>query len=168
MPNMSSYAILGATGNVGLNILQNLSQSPSNTIHAFVRSRSKLERLYPTASTSTNLKIYEGDISNIDSLARCLSGTKAAFLTVAVNDNIPGCSIAYDTACAVLAALENLRDETPGFRPPRLIILSSASLDSKFWNDTPQFVHAMVWRAMSNVYTDLERAEIFWRKQSDW
>ncbi|KAF2684225.1 NAD(P)-binding protein [Lentithecium fluviatile CBS 122367] len=165
---MSAYAILGATGNTGLEILRCLTKSPNNTIHALVRSQSKLERLFPDTSATSNLKIFQGSISDIDTLSQYLSGTKAAFLTVAVTENIPGCSIAYDTACAVVSALGKLREEDPNVKPPRLIILSSASLDDKFWRDVPGLVHSMLWKTMSNFYRDLATAEAYLRKQSDF
>lgn len=165
---MASYAILGATGNTGLSLLEQLGKSSNNTIHALVRSRSKLERLYPINDSNANLKVFEGNIADVDTVAQCLAGTKAAFLAVAVNDNVPGCSIAYDTANSVVAALKSLRSDDAAFKPPRLIVLSSATMDDKFWSGVASFFHPILRYALSHVYDDLSRAEKFLREQEDW
>jgi putative NADH-flavin reductase len=165
---MSAYAILGATGSTGSSILQLLSASPSNEIHVLVRSKAKLEKVCPSASSNPNIKVFEGSISNADNLAQCLTGVKAVFLTVAVMDNIPGCSIAQDTAHAVVIALTRLKDENANFKPPRLVVLSSASVDDKFWNGIPRFVHHTLFAAMYYLYTDLQEAQAYLQSQEDW
>jgi putative NADH-flavin reductase len=164
----SKYTILGTTGNVGRSLLAVLSESPDNTVHAFVRSKIKLERLCPKISSNSNIKIFEGDLDNIEVLSQCLKGTRAAFLAVAVTDNVPGCSIAQDTARNVIAALRLLQKQHPTARLPHLVVLSSASTEGKLWRDQPQFLHGMMWRAFSNVYTDLTLAENYLRQQGDW
>jgi putative NADH-flavin reductase len=164
---MSAYAILGGTGSTGSSILQLLSASPTNTINVLVRSRSKLHKIVPSSSNSPNITIFEGSISDTETLANCLSGTKAVFLTVAVVDNVPGTTIAQDTAHAVVSALTILKRD-PYFKPPRLVVLSSASLDDKFWTTTPAFVHNLLYAAMCNVYNDLKAAEAYLRTQDDW
>jgi hypothetical protein len=167
--NMSTYAILGATGNVGLSILKLLGASPANRIHVLVRSRSKLQRLYPALDSNTNIKVFEGNISEMDVLARCLSGTHAVFLTVAITENQPGTTIAEDTARNVISALSTLKARNTTFRPPHLIILSSSSTDDKFWPDH-NLAHTLIYTAFSNVYNDLKRARTYLRSPdvSDW
>jgi putative NADH-flavin reductase len=165
---MSAYAILGATGSTGSSILKLLSASPNNKIHVLVRSRAKLEKVCPFASSNPNIKVFEGSISNTDNLAQCLTGVKAVFLTVAVNDNIPGCSIAQDTAHAVVTALTKLKDENANFKPPRLVVLSSSSVDDKFWNGIPTFVHRTLFKALYYLYTDLQKAQVYLESQDDW
>jgi hypothetical protein len=90
------------------------------------------------------------------------------FLTVAVVDNVPGTTIAQDTAHAVVDALNILKKRDPHFKPPHLVVLSSASLDDKFWTTTPAFVHHLLYAAMCNVYNDLKAAEAYLRAQDDW
>ncbi|CAO2650097.1 Nn.00g013890.m01.CDS01 [Neocucurbitaria sp. VM-36] len=165
---MSAYAILGATGNTGLSLLQLLGASPNNTIHVLVRSRAKLENLYPSLSSNSNIKVFESSISDTDTLSNCLANTKAVFLTVAVTENIPGCTISQDTAHAIVSALQKLKAEEQAFKPPRLIILSSASCDDKFWIGVPSLVHSFMWAANANIYTDLVKAEAYLREQEDW
>jgi putative NADH-flavin reductase len=165
---MSAYAILGATGNTGLSILQLLTKNPDKRIHVLVRSKSKLEKLFPGASSNPNIQIFEGSISDIQVLQACLKGSKAAFLTVAVTANIPGCSIAQDTATSVIEALQGLREQDKALKPPRLVVLSSAAMDDKFWIDTPAIVHKILGKASSYVYADLGVAESILRKEADW
>lgn len=164
----NKYAILGATGQTGSSILSLLSASPTSQINLLVRSKEKLASISPSYLTNPNITIYESTISDIPTLAKCLSGIKAAFLTVAVQANIPGCSIATDTAHAVVAALKSLKEADVNFVPPRLVMLSSASVDMKFWKDTPSFVHSVLYACNSNIYKDLERAERYLRSESSW
>lgn len=165
---MSAYAILGATGSTGSSILQLLNASPQNQIHVLVRSKSKFQRVAPSSIKNPNVQVFESSISNIDTLSQCITGTKAVFLTVAVIENQPGCTIAQETAHAVVQALERLKNDDPNFKPPRLIVLSSSSVDDKFWNDTPAIIHNTIWRCMSNVYIDLAKAEKYLRSHEDW
>jgi putative NADH-flavin reductase len=165
---MSAYAILGATGSTGSSILKLLSASPKAHIKLLVRSKSKLHKLFPAAIDNLNIEIFESYISDISTLTKCLSGTKAVFLTVAATDNIPGCCISIDTAKAVVQALKILREDDQHFKPPRLIVLSSASVDDKFWDTIPSFVHNWLYTALSNLYDDLKEAEKYLRGQQDW
>jgi putative NADH-flavin reductase len=168
LESMSAYAILGATGSTGSSILRLLSASPENKIHVLVRSKAKLQKIAPISIDNPNIAIFEGSISDHDVLQQCLAGTKAAFLCVAAVENIPGCSIAQDTAHAVVDALSTLRKDSPNFKSPRLIVLSSSSVDDKFWADTPAFLHNLLWTALSFLYTDLAKQERYLRSQEDW
>jgi putative NADH-flavin reductase len=165
---MSAYAILGATGSTGSSILQLLSASPDNKIHVLVRSKSKLKKVAPSSLENPNIKVFEGSISDHETLAQCLTGTKAVFLTVAITDNKPSCTISQDTAHAVVNALKSIKNNKSNFKAPRLIVLSSSSLDDKFWDDTPPIVHSIIWKCNSNIYTDLAKAEAYLREQEDW
>lgn len=185
---MPTYAVLGATGNIGLNILREFgkrqqaasssksSNSDDNPIHinAYARSKSKLLSLNPEASTNPHLSIHEGALEDLHLLTTCLSSTSAVFLTVAVSDNIPSCSVAQNTARLVVEALERLRssqqrskdkDRDRGYQPPLLIVLSSSSISKRLWRGegmSPS-IHAMMLKAASHVYHDLELAEEFLR-----
>lgn len=167
---MSTYAILGATGSTGLSILQILGASPTAKVNVLVRSRSKLESLYPSLPSNPNITVFEGSISDHAILTSCLAHTNAAFLTVASTFNALGTRIAQDTGHAVVAALQQLRKDagsTP-YKPPRLVVLSSASLDDKFWGTAPSFVHRFMWNANIHIYTDLEKQESYLRSHEDW
>jgi putative NADH-flavin reductase len=167
---MSTYAILGATGSTGQSLLTLLSASPNkNNINLLVRSRSKLQNLSPDALTNPSIKIFEGAISDISTLTQCLANTHAVFLAVAVNENIPGCTIAQDTARSVIAALQILKEEKgAAWRAPRLVVLSAAPLEPALWSNPANFQRKILWLALSNLYGDLEKAHAFLRTHDSW
>jgi uncharacterized protein YbjT (DUF2867 family) len=138
---MSRYAILGATGRTGSSILKLLKASPTAKIKVLVRSKAKLEKVVPESTSNPNISIFESSISEISTLSQCLTNTKAVFLTVAVVGNVPETTIAQETAHAVVQALTRLKEKNVTFKPPRLIVLSSASIDNKVWTTTPAIVH---------------------------
>lgn len=166
---MPTYAVLGATGNTGQALLHVLLQSPNNHIHAYCRSKSKLERVCSVSAGNKHVRAFEGSLEDVSLLADCIRGTRAVFLAVAIIDNMPGCTIAIDTARVVVAALEKLRTES-GARAklPKLIVLSSASLEESFCGDVPALVHRVLSTAVSNLYKDLAEAESFLRAEQSW
>lgn len=176
-----SYAILGATGQVGRSVLKGLLQKSQNTpetsIHVLVRSKAKFEKQLQTpefASLScSSVKIFESsDISNIDLLSECIRGTKAVFLCVAASNNKPGCSIAQEQAKAAISALRQL-DDSDGqgkTKLPRLVVLSSAEAEETihFSRSLPWLIRNILFTANSNVYNDLIAAEKLLRAETDW
>lgn len=156
---MPSYAVLGATGNTGQALIQVLSQRADAQIHAYCRSKQKLLKSCPSIASNDQVKIFEGNLQNIDLLASCLNGTRAAFLAVASSENVPGCTVAQDTARVVLEALEKLKAQATPTKLPKLIVLSSASLEDKFMDATPSFLHPVLACAAAHVYHDLREAE---------
>jgi oxidoreductase AflX len=163
-----SYAILGATGNVGGSILKILLKQPDNEIHCLVRSPAKLYKLNPEVKNNPKVHIHGGDINNIEVLTQCITCVHAVFLTVAATANQPGCTIAQQTARAFLEALKRIRDQDPNRRLPRLVVLSSASLDHHLCRDLPPFFHSIMNMAASYIYDDLREAEKVLRAQDDW
>lgn len=162
---MPTYAIFGATGNVGRSVLEVLLQRPDNQIHAYCRSKQKLLKLMPIVKDNANVKIFEGETSDIDLLADCLSGTTGAFQTIAVDGNQPGCTIARDTAQRIITALELLKAK--GQRLPKLVLLSSSSTDHRLLTAMPPFLRNTIYRAFSHTYDDLKKAEKYIRSKED-
>lgn len=166
---MPMYAILGATGNTGQAILSTLLQSPETTIHVLVRSRKKLLGQNPSIAAKQNVKIHEGDISDIPKVASCIAyPCSAVFSCVATNENVPGCSIGLDTAHAVVAALFRLRLSDPTVNLPRIIVMSSAVINDKLSRETPRVVRKLLYTSFSHVYADLEKAEKYYRLHRTW
>ena len=166
---MPSYAVLGATGNTGQALVQVLLQSPVNKIHAYCRSKSKLERVCPAITDNKQVRAFEGSLEDVSLLVDCIRGTRAVFLAVAIIDNMPGCTIAMDTARVVVAALEKLKTESgASAKLPKLLVLSSASLEDSFCGDVPPLVHRVLSAAVSNLYKDLAEAERFLRAEQSW
>lgn len=156
---MPTYAITGATGQVGSSVLDTLLQSSSNKINAFVRSKQKLLGMRPILANNPNVTIFEGQLTDTTTLVRCIDNAHAIFACAAAVDNIPNCSIAQEQALALLAALEQTKTKNP----PKLVILSSASLEPSLMTDLPGPFKAILETAASNVYEDLRLAETYLR-----
>ncbi|TIA41115.1 hypothetical protein D6C83_06275 [Aureobasidium pullulans] len=165
---MPTYAVLGATGNTGQSLLQILTQDPSNTVHAYCRSKSKLEHLQPTITNNPNVKVYEGSLADTEVIRDCIKNTHAVFLAVAVSGNVPGNTIAQDTARVVVAALKQIRETDASSKLPRLVVLSAVPTEPAFSKDMPALALAILFRAESNIYNDLIAAEKQLRKEQDW
>lgn len=166
---MTSYAVLGATGNCGGSLVQVLLQSPNNKIHAYCRNKAKLMSKIPEVVDNKNVQIFEGRVEDVDLLAECIRGCRAVFLAVAETDNTPGCHIAQDTAHGVIPALQKLKAEgAAGSKMPKIIVLSSATIDEHLCRGLPKWFLPIILRAASNIYIDLRAAERYLRAQQDW
>ena len=164
---MPSYAVLGATGNTGQALINVLLQSPDKKVNAFCRSRKKLLRMTPSIADNKNVTVYEGQLEDVALLAECLRGTCAAFLVVAVPDNMPHCTIAQDTARVAVAAVTKLRNEGETVLP-KLLPLSSAKLDDHLCRNMPGPMKWIVNHATSNQCKDLTAAQRFLLQQPEW
>lgn len=180
-----THAVLGATGQTGGSVLQVLAaERPDVRINCLVRSRAKLERMYPDVVASPRVRVFEGQISDIPLLTDCVRGTSAVFMCVASPDNKPHLRIARDQAEAVVAALDALRTEQQSAQAqgeksgatantktplPLLVMLSSAETDeSRFCADIPWAARRLLFTANWWVYTDLIAAEKYLRERSGW
>jgi putative NADH-flavin reductase len=165
---MPTYAVLGATGNTGQSLLKVLTQTPTNKIHAYCRSKSKLENLQPDTVVNPNVRVFEGGLHNTDIIRDCIKDTHAVFLAVAVSGNVPGNTIAQDTARVVIAAMKELRDTDATSRLPKLVVLSAAPTQPEFTKDMPSLALTLLLCAESNIYNDLVAAESLLRNEQDW
>ena len=169
---MPVYAVLGATGNTGRALIDILLRSPDNQVNAFCRSKTKLARLLPDLVTNPHLHVFEGTINDIASLAAATHSTRAVFLVTSTNDNVPGFKIGQELAANVLLALrENLKVQTLGsatVTTPKLILLSSGTIDPIISRATPYLLHHILLWSASNVYNDLRITEALLRAEEDW
>ncbi|ORY69635.1 NAD-dependent epimerase/dehydratase [Pseudomassariella vexata] len=170
---MATYAVLGSTGNCGTALIRTLIQRPAARIHAYCRSKSKLLRLVPEISSSSQVDIFEGGIQDVPLLTTCIRNCHAIFLVISTNDNTPGCSVSQETAMSVIRALESLKQEkeytgVPTPKMPKLVLLSSATIDDQLSRKTPYLLRQMLLRSASNVYADLRETEKLLRSQEDW
>lgn len=167
---MATYAVLGSTGNCGTAVIHNLLEKSSDArVNAFCRNQAKLHRLIPEAVDNTRVRVFAGSMYDTKLLADCMRGTKAVFLLISTNDNIPGCSLSQDSSLAVIEALRKIKAESgPGHQLPKLVLLSSATTDAHLSRDLPGWFRPIITRAVSHVYRDLQLTEEFLRSQSDW
>ncbi|KAH7396383.1 hypothetical protein BKA66DRAFT_455022 [Pyrenochaeta sp. MPI-SDFR-AT-0127] len=168
---MSTYAVLGSTGNCGTALIENLLASNATArINAYCRNKEKLIRLLPQINDRKNVKVYEGSIMDVDMMVSCIKDCSAVFMVVTSNDNIPGCRLGQDQAKTVISALERLKAQSaPGtLRMPKLVLLSSATIDDHLARKMPWWFRPIMLTAASNVYHDLRVAENLLRAQEDW
>jgi hypothetical protein len=179
-----AYAVLGATGQVGGCVVDDLTMSHENQINLFVRSQDKLYNQRPQLQDDQNVQVFHGTMQDVNTLADCLSDTRgnanlrpssnlliesiaAAFLCIAENRNKPGCDVAQQQAKNVVNALRTLRERDSHAHLPMLVVLSSASTDAHLMRDFPAIPYWFLKTGMSYVYADLEKAESYLRSQ-DW
>lgn len=165
---MATYGVLGSTGNCGTALIQNLLQRPEARIHAYCRSKTKLARLLPDIESSGQVRIFEGSLQDVQLLASCVRDCRAIFLVVSTNDNIPGCRLSQDTAIGVIHALESLKKQAGEAQMPKLVLLSSATIDDYFSRKVPYLLRQFLLRSASNVYNDLRETEKLLRGQGGW
>lgn len=170
---MPTHAILGATGATGGAILTLLERDPTTTIHCFVRNANKLHGQFPRLDLRNNkrIKIFEASLNNIPILAECIAPCDAVFQCVATNENSPGCSIALDAAHSIVAALSHTRIvlKKPESEPlPRIIVLSSGTINDHLCRETPPAARKIVWAGLYYIYEDLMKAEAFFRMHASW
>ncbi|KAI9675408.1 MAG: hypothetical protein M1817_001312 [Caeruleum heppii] len=165
---MPSYAILGATGATGSCLFRTLEGRPSTNLNLYVRSRRKLETLFPSISEHKHVHIFEGWNDDVPLLTQCIRHTDVVFQCVAVNDNQPGLRLAEQMARNVVSALKALRADDPSAKLPSVIVLSAAPANPVLAAALSFPVRSLVHRAFSHIYADLERAETFLRAEADW
>lgn len=166
---MGTYAVLGSTGNCGTALIKNLLQSSESRIHAYCRNKNKLLRILPEAATDKRIEVFEGSINDVELLTSCLRNCRAVFLVASTNDNVPGCRVGQDTAISVIRALQVLKSESGNnARIPKLVLLSSVTIDDHLSRKTPSLLRSILLRSASNVYNDLRETEKLLRAQEDW
>lgn len=113
------------------------------------------------------MHIFAGRIYDVDLMKECIRATKAVFLVVTTNDNIPGCRVSLDSATAVVQAMQELR-ASGNQALPRLVLLSSATTDDHLSRSMPSWARRILLASASHVYEDLQRAEAMLRSHADW
>ncbi|KAH8698800.1 putative NAD-dependent epimerase/dehydratase [Talaromyces proteolyticus] len=165
---MATYAIIGATGNCGTALLDNLSRNPTVNIRAYCRNKNKLVNTIPHLLEKERVEIFEGSIHDVDLISQCIKDAKAIFHVVSTNTNIPNCNVGLDTAGSIIEALKKLKAQrSPGFKPPKIVLLSSATIDDHLSRNLPWIFRSILLTSAYYVYDDLKRTEKFLRAQED-
>ncbi|MCJ1232714.1 hypothetical protein MMC14_000667 [Varicellaria rhodocarpa] len=159
---MPTYAILGATGATGSSLLTLLLPLPNTHLNLYARSPARLHAMHPTLSSNpSNVSIYTGAFSDTALLASCLRGVDVIFSVVAQNSNEPECSIAVRVTKGVVETLELLKkenDEGEGWKCPKVVFLSSQSLNARASKEIPKPMLWLLHQAAWYIYKDLEQA----------
>jgi len=163
-----TYAILGATGNCGTSLVQILLKNPEARINAYCRNKQKFTRLLPAESENKRVQVFEGNIKDVQLMKSCIRGVRSVFVVASMNDNMPGCSVSEDCAKTIIAALKEIKAEDETIKMPKIVVLSSATIDPHLSRKMPKWFHPIMIRAGSYVYDDLRVQERLLREQSDW
>ena len=157
----SRLALLGATGHTGRMVLAKLLENPavSSGINVYVRSQAKLERLFPSLSNDPRVRVFEGKITDDRVIQDCLAAAGTIICTLGENENIPVVTVLEDFARATISALSTLQSENKPSIKPRLIMLSSATMNPRFAAARPALLHWMIRTAFDKPYNDLIKAE---------
>lgn len=159
---LGRLALLGATGNSGRMVLAKLlenSAASSSGINVYVRSQAKLERLFPSLSNDPRVEVFEGSITDERVIQDCLTGAGTIICTLGENENIPGVTVLEDFARATINALSTLQSKNKPSIKPRLIMLSSATMNPRFAAARPALLHWMIRTAFDKPYNDLIKAQ---------
>ncbi|KAK4701182.1 hypothetical protein P7C70_g5059, partial [Phenoliferia sp. Uapishka_3] len=148
---MPTYAILGATGQTGSELVKLLLPTSAH-LNVYARNAARLEEKHPGLSAASNVTTFIGDLSNTVLLASCLADADVVLSTVAQNQNEPGCSIAQRTAQAIIEALEGRQDKCP-----TVVFLASFSVDPNNVKNQA-FGARCLHNVLHHVYTDLEKS----------
>ncbi|KAL8967114.1 MAG: hypothetical protein Q9183_003060 [Haloplaca sp. 2 TL-2023] len=168
---MPTYAIIGATGSTGQQILTQLLQSPDNKVKVYCRSKTKLEKLSPKLAAHQNVDVYSGALNDVQLIADCVANTKAVFLVIGGNASYPGMRMVQDGCQSVVAALSTIKANDAGAKMPRVLLLSSATMNPRMQPDHGRALEAMKFllkAALFYAYEDLGHAENFLRLQKGW
>jgi hypothetical protein len=162
---MTVYALLGATGNLGSAILRCLLSShwqlPNLHINILVRSKNKLLQAFPEleSASSATITIFEGSISDENTLKACINGASTIYVCVSTNYASRKVDIAVTTAAHLVAALGQLRkDRESEYNTPVLLFNRSLALNSDVQLPVPGFIKRFTVFAIWYIYEDLLKA----------
>ncbi|KAL4755973.1 NAD(P)-binding oxidoreductase [Aspergillus foveolatus] len=161
MSTITTYAFLGSTGNCGRAIIQILLRRPDAQIRAYCRSRAKLVRLLPEMDEYKQVEVFEGSIHDEQVLAACIRNCRAVFLVVSTTITLPAV-VWRKTPPAPSSGLCKIK------QAPKLILLSSATIDDHFSRHVPFLLRQILLRSAPYVYHDLLETEKLLRAEIHW
>jgi len=126
--------------------VQNLLHSPSNKIHATAQQGQAVPYL-PKSSTAKQSKSLTPAVHDVSLIANCIRGAKSHLPRRHLQRQRPGCSLAQHTTAVVAArpCIVSTRGG-PDFKIPKLVLLSSATIDAT-WPTTCLVVRPVMLRA---------------------
>jgi N-acetyl-gamma-glutamylphosphate reductase len=120
---MPKYAVLGATGQTGSELVKFLSTRTDVHLHIYARSQSRLDEKLPDINLD-RCTTFVGSIEDTDLISNCIRSTDAVFAVVATNVNQPKCYVARQTADSIIKALKVLSNESENtFVCPTIVFL---------------------------------------------
>jgi hypothetical protein len=161
-----AYAVLGATGNCGLVLLQQLLARKDVKINAYCRSRTKLCRLLPEITADKRVEVFESSVKEEGLLANCTRNCSAVFVGSTKTTLLAAIPVKLlSTASSELSG--NWKIES-SIILPKSCLLSSSSLDNFMSPNMGALFEAVLKRSAFYVYEDLPLAEEMLRQEKDW
>lgn len=151
-------ALLGATGKTGREVLRDLLTKGFDKLKIYVRSKDKLLRQFPDISSERRIEVHVGSIHDEKLLENCLSGVDTIICTLG-NDGMEPDWTLSESARTIVTALGALKDRDATWQKPRLIYLSSGTLNEWSAAATPKFLHWLIQYAFQYGYNDLRKAQ---------
>ncbi|KAF3023010.1 hypothetical protein E8E14_011192 [Neopestalotiopsis sp. 37M] len=157
----TTIAIFGATGSTGSATLRSLlaKKDLSLSLRILVRSKERLFKLVPDLLSHPSCQVWEGNLTDTETIQDCLVGANVIICTIGENRNIPGVNVIQTAAHSIVSGLRNLKKQAgqqaaTTWQKPRLLLLSSVTwnkrLDTGF--DPIRFI---VKKAFYYPYADL-------------
>ena len=170
---LPTLALLGATGKTGREVLKVLLQRKHDfqQLRIYVRSKEKLLKLFPQLmADDRRVKIHEDQVTDQNTMQACLAGARVIIYTIGGYSYFPDDSLRTSaesmvTALRELRARNTLASSGGGgggcdaeWERPRVIFLSSSTLNTRFAAARPRVVDWLIQTAFQNGYNDLKRA----------
>ncbi|KAH7000655.1 hypothetical protein EDB80DRAFT_687236 [Ilyonectria destructans] len=157
-------ALFGATGGTGSATVrsfikrQDFGNSPIE-LRLLVRSKSKLFGLLPELQSFPNVHIWEGQLTDTETIRDCLRDADTIICALGENQNIPGCHVIQDLAKSIVDVLNESKSSCAGeWTRPRLILLSSSTWNDRFAAQEPALIIWLLKTAFYHPYLDLRLA----------
>ncbi|KEF51193.1 uncharacterized protein A1O9_12807 [Exophiala aquamarina CBS 119918] len=157
--SLPTLALLGATGKTGREVLKLLLKRDFQWLRIYVRSKQKLLNLFPQLISDARIQICEGQVTDQKTMQECLSGAQVIIYTIGGYSYFPDNSL-QNSAESMVAALRELQARNTGgsWERPRVIFLSSSTLNTRFAAARPRLIDWLIKTAFQNGYNDLKRA----------
>ncbi|ETS77038.1 hypothetical protein PFICI_10912 [Pestalotiopsis fici W106-1] len=172
----TTIAIFGATGSTGSATLRSLLSKKDLSLHLriLVRSKDKLTKLVPELLSHPSCKIWEGNLTDTETIKDCLNGADVVICTVGENRNIPGVDVIQTAAKSIVTGLRALREQqqagrtsTAAWQKPRLLLLSSVTWNKRILESGFSPIRFIVKRAFYYPYADLLEAHRIFDEAAD-
>lgn len=162
----ANLALLGATGQTGRETLRKLLKHDFDKLKIYVRSEDKLLRQFPDILSDRRVEIHTGSIHDHEVLEQCLSHVCTIICTLG-SDGMEPDTILSDSAHAIVQTLRTFKDRDAAWHKPRLIYLSSATLNERSAAARPKFVHWLIEYAFHYGYDELRIAQRLFAENED-
>ncbi|KAI8826998.1 NADH(P)-binding-domain-containing protein [Fimicolochytrium jonesii] len=146
-------------------VLQRLSQASAyilrtSQLHLLARTPSKLPQ---KIRENSNVKVFQGDVSNSVQVASAFAGCQAVIITVGTLSNTPT-TLHRDAVANVLLAVKG----SPTKKPVHIVLLTACGSNKLYVDQEPAIQKLVMGFLVGEIYKDHDRAQdllLEWDKQ---